>query len=84
MYPPASDMRKDRTQKKTDGGLFYVIQNGIRLTGMSAWATGAKHDEQDFVETCAIHPALAEAYCRGVRASDRDVFGVPRASRRKR
>lgn len=47
MYPPAPDMRKDATQKKSDGELFYIIQNGIRLTGMPAWGTGAKHDEQD-------------------------------------
>ncbi len=37
MYPHAPDMRKERTQKLTDGELFYVIENGIRLSGMPAW-----------------------------------------------
>jgi mono/diheme cytochrome c family protein len=37
MYPPAPDMRKAGTQDLTDGELFYVIENGIRLTGMPGW-----------------------------------------------
>jgi mono/diheme cytochrome c family protein len=37
MYPHAPDMRKEETQKLTDGELFYIIENGIRLTGMPAW-----------------------------------------------
>ncbi len=45
MYPPAPDMRQAATQNLTDGELFYVIQNGIRLTGMPAWGSGASHDE---------------------------------------
>ena len=45
--PPAPDMRLDTTQKLTDGELFYVIQNGIRLTAMPAWGSGSAHDEQD-------------------------------------
>jgi mono/diheme cytochrome c family protein len=47
MYPPAPDMRKAETQKLTDGELFYIIQNGIRLTGMPGWASGSEHDAED-------------------------------------
>jgi len=52
LYPPAPDMRLPATQQLTDGELFYVIQNGIRLTGMPAWGTGTSsdglsHDEED-------------------------------------
>jgi mono/diheme cytochrome c family protein len=39
MYPQAPDMRAEKTQKKTDGELFYVIENGIRLSGMPAWGS---------------------------------------------
>lgn len=39
-YPPAPDMRAERTQSLTDGELFSIIENGIRLTGMPAWGTG--------------------------------------------
>lgn len=47
MYPPAPDMRQPATQRLSDGELFYVIQNGVRFTGMPGWATGAHHDEED-------------------------------------
>lgn len=47
MYPPAPDMRQANTQDLTDGELFYIIQNGVRLTGMPSWGSGTAHDEQD-------------------------------------
>jgi len=40
LYPKAPDMLKAETQSMTDGELFYVIHNGIRLTGMPAWGEG--------------------------------------------
>jgi hypothetical protein len=46
-YPPAPDMRLPATQQLTDGELFYIIQNGIRLSGMPAWGGNSGHDEQD-------------------------------------
>jgi mono/diheme cytochrome c family protein len=49
MYPRAPDMRKAETQDLTDGELFFIIENGIRLTGMPAWGTGtAKSEEQSW------------------------------------
>lgn len=47
MYPPAPDMRQAATQSLTDGELFYVIQNGVRLTGMPGWGSGSAHDAED-------------------------------------
>jgi len=47
LYPPAPDMRLPATQQLTDGELFYIIQNGIRLTGMPAWGNGSAQDEED-------------------------------------
>lgn len=47
MYPQAPDMKQRETQQLTDGELFFIIQNGIRLTGMPAWGGGSHHDEQD-------------------------------------
>ena len=44
-YPPAPDMRAARTQQLTDGELFSIIENGIRLTGMPAWGTGTPEGE---------------------------------------
>jgi mono/diheme cytochrome c family protein len=45
-YPPAPDMRLPETQGKSDGELFYIIQNGVRLSAMPAWG-GSSHDEED-------------------------------------
>jgi mono/diheme cytochrome c family protein len=47
MYPPAPDMRQVETQNLTDGELFYIIQNGIRLSGMPSWGSGKSRDEVD-------------------------------------
>ncbi|MEO7144714.1 MAG: c-type cytochrome [Bryobacteraceae bacterium] len=39
-YPPTPDMRQAETQNLTDGELFYIIQNGSRLTRMPSWVPG--------------------------------------------
>src|SRR5262245_32473767 len=41
LYPKVPDMRLAATQELSDGELFYIIENGVRLTGMPAWSTGA-------------------------------------------
>ena len=46
-YPRAPDMRLAATQQLSDGELFYVIQNGVRLTAMPAWSTGGEKDAED-------------------------------------
>jgi hypothetical protein len=46
-FPPAPDMRASRTQSLTDGELFSIIENGIRLTGMPAWGTGTPEGERE-------------------------------------
>lgn len=46
LYPPAPDMRADRTQNLSDGELFSIIENGIRLTGMPAWGDGSDESAQ--------------------------------------
>jgi mono/diheme cytochrome c family protein len=40
LYPRAPDMRLATTQDLSDGELFYIIENGVKLTGMPAWGTG--------------------------------------------
>ena len=47
LYPKAPDMRQDNTQSLSDGELFYIIHNGIRLTGMPAWGSGPPEKDQD-------------------------------------
>lgn len=45
LYPKVPDMRLARTQDLSDGELFYVIENGVRMTGMPAWGTGEPSGE---------------------------------------
>lgn len=40
MYPKAPDMTAKETQSLSDGQLFSIIENGIRLTGMPGWGNG--------------------------------------------
>jgi mono/diheme cytochrome c family protein len=40
LYPKAPDMHLATTQSLSDGELFYIIEEGIRFTGMPGWATG--------------------------------------------
>jgi len=37
LYPKPPDMRQAATQQLTDGELYYIIENGIRFTGMPAF-----------------------------------------------
>jgi mono/diheme cytochrome c family protein len=45
-YPKSPDMRLPRTQDLSDGELFYIIENGVRLTGMPGWSTGTPEGER--------------------------------------
>jgi mono/diheme cytochrome c family protein len=44
LYPRAPDMRLPETQSLTDGELYYIVENGVRFTGMPAWGEGGTND----------------------------------------
>src|SRR5580704_16200025 len=45
LYPKPPDLRLMGTQKLSDGELFWIIENGVRFTGMPAFGGG--HGSQD-------------------------------------
>ena len=45
LYPKAPDMRLPDTQSLSDGELFYIIEEGVKITGMPAWGTGTPEGE---------------------------------------
>src|SRR5882724_5782291 len=49
LYPKPPDLRADETQKLSDGEIFWIIENGVRLTGMPAFggAAGSEHGDTD-------------------------------------
>ena len=64
LYPPAPDMRQAATQNLTDGELFYIIENGVKLTGMPAWGTGTEDSARStwhLVQFIRRLPSLSES-----------------------
>jgi len=64
LFPKAPDMRGAATQAMTDGELFYVIEHGIRFTGMPGWTTGTADGETgswQLVHVIRHLPKLTEA-----------------------
>lgn len=60
LYPRAPDMRDSGTQNKSDGELFFIIQNGIRMTGMPGWeAAGHAEDSWKLVRFIRHLPQLS-------------------------
>jgi mono/diheme cytochrome c family protein len=45
MYPKVADLTAVEVQRRSDGALFHIIQNGIRWTGMPAWNQEHSADE---------------------------------------
>ena len=47
LYPKPPDMRTAETQNKSDGELYYTIENGVRLSGMPAFGDHPGTDDAD-------------------------------------
>jgi len=47
LYPKAPDMAAAETQALSDGELFAIIENGVRLTGMPAWGGPGPEDDDE-------------------------------------
>ena len=47
LYPKAPDMTQPATQGLSDGELFAIIENGVRLTGMPAWGRPGPEDDEE-------------------------------------
>ena len=45
MYPKVPDLGASGTQHLSDGELYYIIQNGVRWTGMPGWMS--VHTEEE-------------------------------------
>lgn len=47
LFPKPPDLRQALTQQLTDGEIFYIIENGVRFTGMPAFGTGVRTEAGD-------------------------------------
>src|SRR5262245_41786871 len=71
LYPRAPDMTLPSTQSLSDGEIFSIIKNGVRLTGMPAW--GEDTPEDDMVSWKLVHfirhlPQISEKELREMEA----------------
>lgn len=71
LYPRAPDMRAASTQEQTDGELYFVIKNGVRLTGMPAWGEPGDQDPESWALVAFIRtlPKLTPDELAEVRAN---------------
>lgn len=64
LYPKVPDMRATATQELSDGELFYIIEEGVKLTGMPAWGNGSPEGEEagwHLVQFIRHLPSLTDA-----------------------
>lgn len=69
LYPRAPDMRQSPTQTLSDGELFYIIENGVKLTGMPAWGNGTPEGETaswHLVQFIRHLPSMTDAELAGM------------------
>jgi mono/diheme cytochrome c family protein len=45
MYPPAMDLTSPHAQHWKDAELFWIVQNGVRLTGMPSWKSNISESD---------------------------------------
>lgn len=61
LYPKPPDLRLPETQKLSDGELFWVIENGVRFTGMPSFSNpGMQNDSWKLVRFIRHLPQLTE------------------------
>ena len=71
LYPNVPDMRLPATQSLSDGELFDIIENGVRLTGMPAWGNNTpagKTTSWHLVHFVRHLPALTEVELETMRS----------------
>jgi hypothetical protein len=71
LYPKAPDMRLATTQDLTDGEIFAIIENGVRLTGMPAWGDGTPESTRaswELVHLVRRFPTITESEIVGMAA----------------
>ena len=63
LNPPAPDLTGRKTQARTDGEIFWILKNGIRMTGMPSFAKAGVPDNElwQIVAFVKKLPSVSEA-----------------------
>ncbi|HEX9424951.1 MAG TPA: c-type cytochrome [Pyrinomonadaceae bacterium] len=76
LYPKVPDMSQPDTQQLSDGELYYIIGNGIRLTGMPAWRFEDKPEAiWDLVSLIRRLPKLSPEELQRLQKAAREAGG---------
>jgi mono/diheme cytochrome c family protein len=76
LYPKVPDMSQPDTQQLSDGELYYIISNGIRLTGMPAWGSEDKPEAiWDLVSLIRRLPKLTPEETQRLQKAAREAGG---------
>ncbi len=76
LYPKVPDMSAADTQQLSDGELYYIIYNGIRLTGMPAWGSEDKPEAiWDLVGMIRRLPKLSPEELQRLQKAAREAGG---------
>ncbi len=76
LYPKVPDMSQTETQQLADGELYYIINNGIRLTGMPAWGSEDKPEAiWDLVSLIRRLPKLSPEEMQRLQHAAREAGG---------
>ena len=76
VYPQVPDMSLQDTQQLSDGELYYIISNGIRLTGMPAWRFEDKPEAiWDLVSLMRRLPKLSPEELQRLQKAAREAGG---------
>ena len=72
MNPPAIDLSSAHVQHWSDAELFWIIQNGVRLTGMPAWKSSISDSDTwklaRFIHSIPSHGAASASTGAGPQA----------------
>jgi len=71
MYPPVMDLTSPHVQHWNDSQMFWIIQNGVRMTGMASWK-GAISPEDTWKLVIFIHhlPELDSAQAKNAKKEE--------------
>ena len=76
LYPQVPDMSQAGTQQLGDGELYYIISNGIRLTGMPAWGSEDKPEAiWDLISLIRRLPKLSPEELQSLQKAAREAGG---------
>ena len=76
LYPQVPDMSVADTQQLSDGEIYYIVSNGVRLTGMPAWGAEDKPEAiWDLVSLIRRLPKLSPEELQLLQKAAREAGG---------